>query len=87
MLKTVRDACEPHRVAFDFSPSDQVEDLGQVFDDKNDWSAGQKPVPGRTSRPAPSQTPGGPDFFTTALNSRRRPGRSTTQPKPRLRRK
>lgn len=36
MLKTVRDACEPHRVAFDFSPSDQVEDLSQVLDDKND---------------------------------------------------
>jgi N-methylhydantoinase B/oxoprolinase/acetone carboxylase alpha subunit len=25
MLRTVRDACEPHRVAFDFSPNEQVE--------------------------------------------------------------
>jgi hypothetical protein len=39
MLKTVRDACEPHHVALDFSPSEQVEDLAQVLDDKADGRA------------------------------------------------
>jgi hypothetical protein len=31
MLKTVRDACEPHAAALDFSPAEQVEDLAQVI--------------------------------------------------------
>jgi hypothetical protein len=39
MLKTVRDACEPHRVAFDFSPHEQIEELGQVLDPGNDGSS------------------------------------------------
>jgi len=39
MLKTVRDACEPHKVAFDFSPNEQVEDLAQVLDGKADGRA------------------------------------------------
>jgi hypothetical protein len=28
MLKTVRDACVPHRMALDFSLAEQIEDLG-----------------------------------------------------------
>ena len=36
MLKTVRDACEPHPSALDFSPAEQVEDLAQVIDEQAD---------------------------------------------------
>jgi hypothetical protein len=39
MLKTVRDACEPHPSALDFSPAEQVEDLAQVIDEQADGRA------------------------------------------------
>src|SRR5690606_14287749 len=51
MLKTVRDACTPHKMALDFSMAEQIEDLaaviggagdGQAFFAKNHITAGMR---------------------------------------------
>lgn len=51
MLKTVRDACTPHKMALDFSLAEQIEDLGdlidkagngQAFFEKNHITAGMR---------------------------------------------
>lgn len=39
MLKTVRDACAPHRMALDFSLAEQIEDLGDVISRAGDGAA------------------------------------------------
>ena len=39
MLKTVRDACVPHRMALDFSMAEQIEDLGAVIGQAGDGEA------------------------------------------------
>jgi Protein of unknown function (DUF499) len=39
MLKTVRDACVPHKMALDFSLAEQIEDLGDILHDAGDGAA------------------------------------------------
>lgn len=39
MLKTVRDACTPHKMAFDYALSNQIEDLAQLIDGAADGKA------------------------------------------------
>jgi hypothetical protein len=39
MLKTVRDACQPHRMAFDYAMSNQIEDLEQLIKGEADGKA------------------------------------------------
>jgi hypothetical protein len=39
MLKTVKDACKPHRMALDFSLAEQIEDLGALIRQAGDASA------------------------------------------------
>jgi len=52
MLKTVRDACEPHRMALDFSLAEQIEDLGAVIAGATDGAAFfAKNRPGRRTAP------------------------------------
>ncbi len=39
MLKPVRDACTPHKMALDFSLAEQIEDLGDLINEAGDGSA------------------------------------------------
>ncbi len=39
MLKTVRDACEPHKMAFDYAMANQIEDLAQLIRGETDGKA------------------------------------------------
>lgn len=39
MLKTVRDACTPHKMALDFSMAEQIEDLGALIGQAGDGTA------------------------------------------------
>ena len=39
MLKTVRDACQPHKMAFDYAMSNQIEDLEQLIKGEADGEA------------------------------------------------
>jgi hypothetical protein len=39
MLKTVRDACKPHKMALDFSLAEQIEDISDLIDQAGDGGA------------------------------------------------